>query len=190
MDAVMFHVKGAHLALQRVGRRLLHRNGLTPARFDLMHALGLKGMKQSDLWRRLGVVRSVVSEMLRSLRQLGWVKRVRAPDGRTWLVQLTQRGRRLFEDAYAQWVESGHMTVCIDGALTERDVETDTESKRVAIILACMAVEEEFRVRAPVGKDLYCWYPHDYCFWLTEPDGEPGCVPFVDEAAITPRCAQ
>src|SRR5579885_110792 len=92
MDAVMFHVKAAHLAAQRVGRSLVRKYGLTPARFDLLNALRGKGMRQCDLWRRLNVVRSVVSEMIAALLELRWVKRVRAADGRTWLVQLTQRG--------------------------------------------------------------------------------------------------
>jgi DNA-binding MarR family transcriptional regulator len=180
MDAVMFHVKGAHLALQRVGRGLLRRNGLTPARFDLLHALGSRGLTQSALWRRLGVVRSAVSEMLRSLRALGWVKRVRAPDGRTWLVQLTNRGRRLFEPAYDRWVESGYTTVCIDAALVQRHAGLDAERHRLEILYACEALEDEFRVRAP-GADLYGWSPEDYYFWLTEPGGFPGDVPFVTE---------
>ena len=67
MDAVMFEVKGAHLAMQGFGRRMLRRFGLTPARFDLMNAVAARGMKQSDLWKRLNVVRSVICEMLRSL---------------------------------------------------------------------------------------------------------------------------
>src|SRR5690349_980733 len=84
MDAVMFDVKAAHLALQRVGREFAHPYGMTVARFDLMNALGGKGMLQKDLWKLLQVTRSVVCEMVQSLMEKGWVKRVRAADSRTW----------------------------------------------------------------------------------------------------------
>ena len=182
MDAVMFEVKGAHLAVQRVGRGLLRRFGLTPARFDLMNALGQKGMKQNDLWRRLNVVRSVVSEMVQALRRLAWVKRVRAADGRTWLVQLTQRGREVFERAYAEWVETGIVAQHMDEALVEGHLEQDAEQKRLELIYPCEALQERFRVRPPFrGQDLYGWYPEEYCYWLTDAeDRNDSELPFVD----------
>ena len=178
----MFEVKAAHLAAQRLGRGLLRTFGLTPARFDLMNALGQKGMKQSDLWRRLNVVRSVVCEMVRSLEELAWVKRVRAADGRTWLVQLTRRGRELFERAYQQWVETGIVAQHLDEALVEGHLELDAEEKRLELIYPCRALQEWFRTRPFLrGPDLYCWYPEEYCYWLTNAEDRCAEIPFVDD---------
>jgi DNA-binding MarR family transcriptional regulator len=185
MDAVIFEVKGAHLALQRVGRLFLREHGLTPARFDLMHALGQKGIKQSDLWRRLNVVRSVVCEMVRALQALSWVKRVRAADGRTWLVMLTRRGREVFERAYACCVETGDVNAAVDGALADGDVQVDVMRYREAPIPMCRSVQCMFR-KTPWfrGPDLYVVDVEDYCWWLTWPGEDPGDVPFVDDDYI------
>ena len=180
MDAVMFRLKEAHLAVQRVGRGLLGRFGLTPARFDLMHAVAANGMRQSDLWKRLGVVRSVICEMVRSLEVLGWVKRVRAADSRTWLVYLTRRGREVFERAYARWVESGDATLYMDAALTGGHVESDAQERRSEMIDACEKVDAAFRTRPWFhAPELYPWHPEDYYFMLTSPDEPPGRIPFV-----------
>ena len=186
MDAVMFHAKAAHLAAQRVGRRLLRGYGVTPARFDLMNALGVRGMKQSDLWRRLNVVRSVVCEMVRALRELGWVKRVRAADGRTWLVQLTQRGRAIFERAYAGCVENGDATAYMDAGLTSGYAELDASRYRNEFIFACDALDAAFRVTPWFeGACLYGWHPEDYWTWLTDADDRTGTekIPFVSDVA-------
>jgi DNA-binding MarR family transcriptional regulator len=181
MDAVFFQVKGAHLASQRFGRRVLRRLGLTPARFDLMNAVGRSRMKQSELWKRLNVVRSVICEMLRALRQLGWIKRVRAADSRTWLVELTRRGRDLFERAYDEWVESGVAAVHVDAALCEGHVEIDAEAKRLEILYACDALDWAFRAMPWFrGPDLYLWNPEDYCYWLTDADERDSDLPFAD----------
>jgi len=184
MDAVMFHVKAAHLASQRVGRSLVRKYGLTPARFDLLNALRGNGMRQCDLWRRLNVVRSAVSEMIASLLELGWVKRVRAADGRTWLVQLTRRGLALFEQANVMCVENGDATVHMDAGVTGGHVELDAQRKREELIFACEHICEMFRI-APhfFSPPLYLWHPEDYWTSLTDPNDRTGgeSVPFVDE---------
>jgi len=179
----MFHLKAAHLGTQRVGRGLLRRFGMTPARFDLMNALGEKGMKQNDLSRLLSVVRSVVSEMIGALEALGWVKRVRAADGRTRLVMLTRRGRALLERAYAECVESGVATVHMDAGICGGYAELDAQRKREEFIYACEAIDGFYR-RTPwlQGKDPYAWRPDDYWFWLTDPNDRSGAeIPFVDQ---------
>lgn len=182
----MFHVKGAHLAVQRVGRGLLRKFGMTPARYDLMNALGVRGMKQNDLWRRLGVVRSVVCELVRALRILGWVKRVRAADGRTWLVQRTRRGTEIFERAAADCVDNGAATELMDAGLTQNHVESDSLKARVEFIFACDAIETTFRVFPWFrGPDLYGWHPEDYWTWLTDPAEPTGTemIPWVTDVA-------
>jgi len=176
----MFHVKGAHLAVQRVGRRLLHRFGMTPARFDLMHALGRRGMRQCDLWRQLNVVRSVVCEMVRALRVMGWVKRVRAADGRTWLVQRTRRGADVFRRAYEACVERGDAAVWMDFALTGGHVESDAEDTRNTFVFHCDEIERTLETRPPRrATDLYVWRPEDYYARLVEPGEIAPYVPWV-----------
>ena len=183
MDAVIFEWKGAHLALQRLGRGLLRRLGITPARFDLMHALGRDGMKQSALWRRLNVVRSVVCEMLGALEALGLVRRVRdEEDGRTWLVKLTARGRALCERVYERWMDSGDVTLFVDRALTGANPEIDVESERFRVVETCTALQSSFLPPDPLpGWDLYTWHWEDYggAFAEVGLPTFPGQVPFV-----------
>ena len=42
----------------------------------------------------------------RRLMELGWVHRVRAADGRTWLVMLTRKGREAFQLPFQECVNS------------------------------------------------------------------------------------
>ncbi len=155
---------------------------MTTARFDLMNAIGTKGMKQSDLWRLLRVVRSVVCEMVRSLMALGWVKRVRAADGRTWLVQLTRRGREVFARVSRDCVENGDMTMHMDAGLVRGHVELDSRVHRERFNFTCENVLAMYG-RGPElrGKQLYLWHPEDYWTWLTDPDDPTGTerIPWV-----------
>jgi DNA-binding MarR family transcriptional regulator len=183
MDAVFFEVKRAHLAGARACGRALKPFALTPARFDLMNAIATLGRaRQSDLWRMLGVVRSVVSEMLGALAQLGWVKRVRAADARTWLVMLTRSGRAVFERAYERWVASGDVGVRVDAALVDRDFERDPEEVRIGLIMNASKLIQEFGWFRRGAPDLYLWDPEDYYFLFADPDlpGVSFDVPFVE----------
>lgn len=169
MDAVFFEAKGAHLAFQRVGRRLLRGLGITPARFDLMHALGRTGLKQSELWKRLNVTRSVVCEMLDALLTLGWVSRFRAADSRTWMVRLTRRGRELFERAYAACVVSGDAAVRADYGLAGGHVDINAMNARHEFLGACDDVQNVYREKAGFrGPDLYTWQAADYYFHFVD----------------------
>ncbi len=176
----MFETKAAHLSMQRVGRGLLRRHGLTVARFDLMNALGHKGMRQSDLWKRLNVVRSVICEMVRALVEMGWVKRVRAADSRTWLVMLTRRGRALFQRAFDEHVESGNVAVLMDYGLARRHAAADALKIRETLWWHLMSIQLTFRTsRWWRGPDLYWCDPEDYYHYLTWPGELAENVPFV-----------
>jgi DNA-binding MarR family transcriptional regulator len=101
MNAHFFATKRAHYGVLRVLRKPLRSFGITAARYDLMHVLyGQRGesarwhsFRQSEIRKKLGVCRSVVSRMLRSLEKLGLVERHRADvDTRQRQVTLTARG--------------------------------------------------------------------------------------------------
>jgi len=181
MDAVLFAMKKGHLSALRFSRRALKPFELTPARFDLMNAIGRRGARQCDLWRRLNVVRSVISEMLGALLALEWVKRERAKDGRTWHVSLTERGRAVFERAYDQWVNSGDTAVFVDAALVNRQFEANVEEERIRFIsmLSNFVWARGWWLRG--ATSLYMWDPEDYYGWFAEMDPPWTCgeVPFV-----------
>jgi DNA-binding MarR family transcriptional regulator len=164
MDGILFEMKKAHLAGARFGRQLLEpfTKKLTPARFNLMYALHGKPMRQSDLWKLLGVVRSVVSEMLDSLHELGWVKAIRAADGRTRLISLTRLGRALIDVAYKHCVLSGDMPLEVERALAgphERDQPWRERFRGASIAVKLV---EHFGWLLEGASDLYVWDPADY----------------------------
>ena len=90
MHEVFFSAKRVFHGGVRVTRRRLRQvaPGMTAARFDMMYAIGGEHrrrsrkfrcgkLEQRGLQRRLGVSAPVVSRMLRSLEELGWVRRSR-----------------------------------------------------------------------------------------------------------------
>ncbi len=119
MDPVFFTIKRAYHATLRLTRRALAAMGLTAARYDLLDALYRLGTRtvhlQSHLRRGLGVARSTISRMMRSLEQLGLVTRRR--DGRDMVVELTPEGRRRVRRAFYGLVLVGHVELALDGAL-------------------------------------------------------------------------
>ncbi len=109
MDPVFFTIKRAYYATLKLTRRALAAMGLTAARYDLLDALYRLGTGcvhlQSNLRRGLGVARSTISRMMRSLEQLGLVTRRR--DGRDCIVALTAEGRRRVPGRSSGWCSSG-----------------------------------------------------------------------------------
>ena len=159
MDGVLFEMKKAHLAGARFGRKLLRPFGkqLTPARFNLMLALHDRPMRQNDLWKLLGVVRSVVSEMLDSLAKLKWLKSIRAADGRTRLISLTRFGRELIALAYQRCILSGDMPLEVDRALEGPRGDKKARKERYAGALIATRITEYFGWWLEGASDLYLW---------------------------------
>jgi DNA-binding MarR family transcriptional regulator len=184
MDAVLFEMKRAHLGAARFARRVLRPYGLTPARFDLMTAIGSRGARQCDLWRRLNVVRSVISEMMKALLALEWVRRTHATDGRTWRVVWTDLGRAVYERANAERVLSGDVGVHVDAALVERSYERDPEPTRIELIIVALNLLYEFGWKQRDHDSLYIWDPEETYHWFAEmnPPWTCGDVPFVSSA--------
>ena len=168
MDAVFFSVKQAHLGGNRFCRRLLGRMGLTPARFDMLVAIGAWGKTQCEVRRALGVARSTVSELVDALVACGLVRRTRAVDRRTWNLRYTARGRELVDRAYGL-INDGFVPLSIDSVLTD--------TARFPLLDALTTLGAGFgRRRTP---DLYVWHPDDWLGAVTWPGEECDGVPFV-----------
>ncbi|HEU0225610.1 MAG TPA: MarR family transcriptional regulator [Steroidobacteraceae bacterium] len=83
----------------RSRRLLLERFGTTLPRFDLMAQLGRfpKGLRMSELSKRMMVTGGNVTGITDLLEREGLVERAADPDDRrAWLVRLTRAGRRAF----------------------------------------------------------------------------------------------
>jgi DNA-binding MarR family transcriptional regulator len=173
MDGVLFEMKKAHLAGARFARTLLKPfgRGLTPARFNLMYALHGKPMRQSDLWKLLGVVRSVVSEMLDSLHEMKWVKSIRAADGRTRLISLTRFGRTLIDVAYAHCVLTGNMPLAVDRALTGPHEREKPASERYTGATIATKLIKHFGWWLEGASGLFVWDPAEYLGYFDKPIG-------------------
>ncbi len=170
MDPVFFTIKRAYYATLRLTRRALAAMGLTAARFDLLDALYKLGTRtihlQSQLRRALGVARSTISRMMRSLEQLGLVTRRR--DGRDCIVALTPEGRRRVRRAYYGLVLVGHVGLALDGALApgERrwpDARRCASARRHLEAL-CM------RIRLGFGDEATLDRRTEYGFWVLRAD--------------------
>ena len=112
MHKLLFSLKRAHQASLRFSRLMLTGKRLTPARYDLLHALrlrtGIYGMTQGRLHRVLGVCRATVSRMLGSLEELGLVRRKVNPiDRRRKDVWITDEGFACLQAAYDPIVRRG-----------------------------------------------------------------------------------
>jgi DNA-binding MarR family transcriptional regulator len=126
MNAHFFGTKRAFHAILRVTRKPLVSFGLTAARYDMLCAIfgGVprhgedpddgEQTVQEDLPGRLGVHKSVVSRMLRSLEQVGLVKRTRCKvDGRKRWVELTEAGVNSLRDAARCLARASRRLLCM-----------------------------------------------------------------------------
>src|SRR5580704_13287991 len=117
MHCIFFGLKRAHHSTLRITRATLAKMGLTAARFDLLFALTefRNGLSQSGMRKQLGVSRQTISRMLRSLEQLGLVKRTRDwLDRRRKRIQLTTRGRRRIALAHRHFTRTGWAQLAVD----------------------------------------------------------------------------
>lgn len=100
MHPIPFRLKRAYQASLKMMRPIAARQGLTPARFDLLYALQAirrHSRSQTQLARRLGVTRPTVCKMVNGLEKAGvLVREVSAFDKRHRDVKLTHYGRRCF----------------------------------------------------------------------------------------------
>jgi DNA-binding MarR family transcriptional regulator len=122
MNAHFFSTKRAHYAVLRILRKPLKSFGLTSARYDLLHVLfGDGGQKsrgssvgQREICRALGVCKSVVSRMLKSLEKLGLVTRwgLLMDKRRKW-VELTPRGLNCMRETRQRLERAARRLLCV-----------------------------------------------------------------------------
>jgi DNA-binding MarR family transcriptional regulator len=100
VHAIPFRLKRAYQASLKMMRPIAALHDLTPARFDLLHALQVihrYARDQTQLAKRLGVSRPTVCKMVGALEQAGMlVRRVATFDRRFRDIVLTRYGRRCF----------------------------------------------------------------------------------------------
>lgn len=81
MNVLFFAARRADLSILAYGRRLLAPHGLTPARFDMLYIIWRAGKcgsrSQEQIKSHLGVSRPTISRMLKSLADLGLIRRFR-----------------------------------------------------------------------------------------------------------------
>jgi DNA-binding MarR family transcriptional regulator len=167
MHAILFGLKRAYWGSVARSRRPLreHRPHLTAARFDLLLAVRsnpLKFVWQSELQRVLGVCRPVVTRMVKSLVELGWLTRERsAIDRRTYDVQLTDEGEKVIDWALHRFVRSVRARRWVHQALLGRDRWPDKDAGLEAV----GALDDWLnRLRAEWragGTLFYRWHPDD-----------------------------
>jgi DNA-binding MarR family transcriptional regulator len=177
MDAFFFSMKRAHLGWERLGRMFLKQEGLTPARYDLLNTIvdcEANGdlMTQAELWKRLGVVRSAVCEMVMDLVEQKILTRKRADDGRTWIVRLTELGKKLQKSAYDDLNNGGIATQWADSLMTDR-MDVDPMPIRYEWTQKFFSMGADLGNWVRRNSDLYCWDIEELYASLIRPeDGE------------------
>ena len=171
MNQVMFGSKRAYYAILRLTREPLKKMGLTAARFDLMHAIYVRGEwppLQSDLRRTLGVCASVVSRMLKSLEELGYITKERPiEDARQWRVWLTELGRARIKRAIRQFLGWGIAQLALVSALVaggSRGPWWHPAQSKAALDNAATVFD---RLRDAFGDEATRKYPWPVDDWLT-----------------------
>jgi DNA-binding MarR family transcriptional regulator len=99
MHFVAFAFKRAHRASLALVRPWLGRSPITPARYDILHAIHRsQGYgHQAELCRTLGLSNATISRAVKRLEELGIVRRERASfDRRLKAVRFTAEGLREF----------------------------------------------------------------------------------------------
>lgn len=163
-----------------MGRRVLKAFGVTPARYEMLSAIG-EGATQKELWQATGLARATVCEMLCVLEQLEWVMTWR--HGRTKFVSLTSRGEKILDAAYGECVGNGRVTMAIDAALG--NIELDSEQTLEARLASDQRLRWFFRDGAQSELHRFDWYENlGHFAWLEDRHWPEDRPPFVDEVML------
>ena len=169
MDAFFFSMKRAHLGVERLGRKFLKEFALTPARFDLLNTIADcvdEPMTQAELWKRLGVVRSAVCEMVKELEALGVLERERVPYERTWYVRLTELGQKIQKAAYDALINEGVATQWADSLMTDRVDSIDPIDRRYEWTQIFFSIGNDLGNEVQRNRHLYTWDIEGLYGWL------------------------
>ena len=142
---------------------------ITPARLDMLLIIGRDraGVAQNVLRRTLDVCDSVVSRMLDSLQELGYVVRSRCPDDRrvNWL-HLTETGHRILEE----------MTkFLLHGGVTEHLVREILSAKPADEAISQRTLARTRRFLRHVRRRLLDRSTMVYPAYLADGDRDPAC---------------
>jgi DNA-binding MarR family transcriptional regulator len=172
MNAHFFETKRAFHAILRIMRKPLGSFGLTAARYDLLYAIFGRIPRagadpddvelpplQSELREKLGVHRSVVSRMLRSLEQIGLVERGPAyGDRRQREVRITTAGIDRLRDAARCLARASVRLLCI-AICFGKDGDPDERFRHMCDYEEYLiGIRKHFGDRARLA---YPWHPDD-----------------------------
>jgi DNA-binding MarR family transcriptional regulator len=163
VNAIFFGCKRAFHSCLRIARQGLRGFGLTPARFDMLTAVGERklGCTQRELRSILGVTAATVSRMLDSLEELGLIHRTRATNDRRqrWLT-LTDLGIARLRKATRRLVRSGAVQLAVDSALTDNHAHDEGRCLH-EMDLAETILNRIRRAFRDVATLYYPWCPDD-----------------------------
>src|SRR5579859_8237816 len=173
MNAIFFAAKRAFWSSVAVTRKMLHAvaPGMTAARYDMMFVIAGTPTKassfrcnvnltQSELRRTLGVSAPVVSRMLRSLEELGWVRRARPKYG-----DQRQRKLTLTDQGLEHLLASFRLVARFAKRLVHRALCGDRHGSRVAQFMAMDGAEAVLN-----GLRKYCGDTATLWYWWPSPD--------------------
>jgi len=165
MNEIAFATKRAYQGFLRLTRKGFASAGLTAARFDMLLVIRgsvrrgagqlLGAIMQEELPIALGVSRSVVSRMLRSLEERGLVERyILEEDQRCRIVQMTEEGEAAFlaaRDLLMRCVQRVVVTAVCFG----RPRAAKEQVARLHHLASCLAaLRVYFGDRAPLDYDF------------------------------------
>jgi len=80
---------------------------MEPSQFSLLSALSqMRGASQASLGRALGLDKTTMSRNLRLMQSNGWIKPVKADDGRQRGYRLTPAGAKMHAAGKASWMRT------------------------------------------------------------------------------------
>jgi len=161
MHSVLFNLKRAYYRSLRVPREKLREYGLTPARFDVLHAIYKNAAREcfrADLVAVIGTVKSNIWRLCDALEKLQLAK----PDWECWrIIKLTPFGIAVIEEILAKYGDEIEEVVdaCAE-AYAQRDARkekaprpTKPERLRSALLRIRTALDD---------KHLFDIYADDY----------------------------
>ncbi|CAB1368238.1 MarR family winged helix-turn-helix transcriptional regulator [Denitratisoma oestradiolicum] len=117
--------------------------GLTPSQFDIIATLGnTEGMSCKELGQKTLMTKGTLTGVLDRLEARGLVVRqTSSTDGRSWVIQLTRSGQKLFERIFPAHLE--HMGTIFTGF---SDAQMATLRRQLA------QLKKSFRASLEVGE--------------------------------------